>query len=134
MMKTLLALVALLFSVTAAVPQTALPYSYLSAASTNSTLVKAGRSTLRWIQAGCTGAAVQYLKIYEKATAPTCGTDVPRMRVTIQCVATTGGVPVDISGLDTAFGAGIGFCIVSGIADNSSANSIAGITLNLGVD
>lgn len=59
------------------------PYSLSSAATTNSTLIAAGARRALYIGATNTGAAVAYLKLYNKATAPTVGTDVPILTITL---------------------------------------------------
>lgn len=49
----------------------------ISAATTNATSVKASAGSVTSIQASNNGATVAYLKIYNKASAPTVGTDTP---------------------------------------------------------
>jgi hypothetical protein len=53
------------------------PAKLISAATTNATSIKASAGTIGYISAGNTTANALYLKIYDKATAPTVGTDVP---------------------------------------------------------
>ncbi len=54
------------------------PYHRVSTADTNATSVKASAGTHYGVQAGNVNAAARYLKLYDKATAPTVvGTDVP---------------------------------------------------------
>lgn len=48
-----------------------------SAATTNATSVKASSGVINHIAVGNNGASAAYLKIYNKASAPTVGTDVP---------------------------------------------------------
>lgn len=48
-----------------------------AAATTNATLVKAGASQLFGVSAFNASAAVRFLKLYNKATAPVVGTDIP---------------------------------------------------------
>ena len=52
------------------------PRKYDSAASTNATLVAGGYAQVRVIAVTNTVATVYYLKLYDKSTAPVCGTDV----------------------------------------------------------
>lgn len=49
----------------------------VSAASTNATVVKAAAGQIYGIQVSSVNAVARYLKLYDKATAPTVGTDVP---------------------------------------------------------
>ena len=67
------------------------------------------------------GAAEAYVKFYNKATAPTVGTDTPVMTVPIPAgsaanVEFTNGI---------AFGTGIGVGAVTAVADNSTVNTAA---------
>ncbi len=50
-------------------------YKLVSAASTNATLVKTGPTYITALTASNVNAAARYLKLYDKATAPTVGTD-----------------------------------------------------------
>ena len=129
-MKKLLLLAAILFAPTQAFAQSA-PYHYLTAASTNSNLVQAGRLSLHDILAVNTTATIYYLKLYDKATAPTCGTDIPKL--TIPLSASTSGVVTPLSStLGFYFQLGIGFCVVGGIADTDNSNAATGVAINLG--
>lgn len=54
-----------------------------SAATTNATSVKAGPARLLSVVASNINAAARFLKLYDKATAPTVGTDVPVITIPI---------------------------------------------------
>lgn len=101
-----------------------------SAATTNSTLVKASAGRLFAVQGYNASGTVAYLKIYNKATAPTIGTDVPVK--TIALPATT------IFALDWPLGLyfplGIGFGLTTAVADNSTAAVAAADILGLNFD
>ena len=110
-----------------------IPFSYLSATGTNSRLIKVGRSKLKWILPVNTTSAIYYLKLYDKATAPTCGTDVPKLRIPVPHASGAGnGVVADLQ--NVPFTRGIGMCLVSGIADNDTGNAAAGVALNFGIE
>lgn len=115
------------------------PVKFLSVASTNSTLVVktvANRSklTLKSAVLVNTTAAIYYLKLYDKATAPTCGTDVPKWTVPIPFGASSSGNGFSIPlGDGLEFLLGLGFCITSGVADNDTGNAAAGVVINFGV-
>lgn len=99
----------------------------ISAASTNPTLVKGSAGVLYGISAYNVGAAVVFLKFYNKATLPTVGTDTPVWTVAI---GPSQQVNVDfVQGL--AFSAGIGFGITNLVADNDAtiiaANQVTGM-------
>lgn len=110
------------------------PKKYLSVNSTtNSTLVLAGNI---WVNGGVvvnTTGTVYYLKLYNKATAPTCGTDTPLWTLPIPYGQSSsgGGFVLPINQLQ--FPTGLGFCITSGIADNDTGSAVAGIVVNLAV-
>lgn len=55
----------------------------VSAASTNATAVKTSPGRVHGFAASNVNAAVRYLKLYNKASAPTVGTDVPFMTLSL---------------------------------------------------
>jgi len=81
------------------------PYQLVSAASTNSTNVKGSAGKVYGIQVNNANAAVRYLKLYDKATAPTIGSDTPVKTIMIPA----GGTVVIQSAQGIAFASGIGF-------------------------
>lgn len=89
----------------------ATPYFVNSAASTNGALILTGTSNLSSFYATNEGASAAYVKLYNKATAPTVGTDVPEM--TFPVPAAVGGVPgvanpnIGFHGFRFALGMGI---------------------------
>lgn len=109
------------------------PYSYLSQANNNSTLVYGqGPSLLQTIIAVNTTATIYYLKLYDKRTAPVCGTDTPVQRIPIPANTSGGGaLPIGTSAMQ--FTMGLGFCLVAGIADNDNTNAAAGVAINFGL-
>jgi len=101
----------------------------LSAASTNATNVKGSAGQLYILQATNTNASVRHLKLYNKATAPTVGTDTP-----FATFALPQNVPVGFSNdQGVAFGTGIGFALTTGIADaDTGAVAANDIVVNIG--
>lgn len=87
---------------------------YNSAATTNATSVKASSGRLFGVVANNVNAAARYLKLYDKATAPVVGTDVPKLTVPIPA---TGQVSLNIGELGLTFPTGIAFAITAGAAD-----------------
>lgn len=85
-----------------------------SAATTNATSVKASAGTLYGIVATNINAAIRYLKIYNKASAPTVGTDVPVLTLAIPL---TGVLSVNLGPLGLRLGTGIAFALTAGAAD-----------------
>ncbi len=111
---------------TPAAPAT--PLIINSAASTNGQLVLTGTSGLQALFASNTGAAAAYVKLYNKATAPTVGTDVPAMLIPVPAAAA--GVPgvVEITpGFNGyRFALGLGLAITGGAADSDTTAVAAG--------
>lgn len=108
---------------------------FLSVGSTtNSTLVHGGPTLVTHIHAGNTTATVYFLKLFAKATAPTCGTDVPVATFPIPPTPASGTAPpLVVAGGALQFPLGVGFCITSGIADNDTGAAAAGIAVNFGL-
>jgi hypothetical protein len=108
-----------------AVPAT--PYILSSLASTNGALILTGTSGLQAFYATNTGAAAAYVKLYNKATAPTVGTDVPTMIIPVPAaVAGVPGVaalPIGFSGF--RFALGLGIAITGGAADSDTTAVLA---------
>jgi hypothetical protein len=110
------------------------PVKYLSAATTNSTLVQAGRLVLNVVLPINTTTTVYYLKLYDKATAPTCGTDVPKWTIPVPFGASNSGGGVALPTANGAqFNLGLGFCLTGGIADNDTSSAATGVALNFGL-
>lgn len=59
------------------------PVRVNSAATTNALLIRAGKCSVGSLMLSNTGAAVAFVKLYDKATAPAVGTDVPVLTVPI---------------------------------------------------
>lgn len=102
------------------------PKVYLSAASLNPTLVFAAKGEVTDGVAVNSTSTIYYLKLYDKATAPTCGTDVPVATIP---VLGTQSVRVPAS----LFVNGIGFCLTGAIANNDTTNAATGVAVNLSV-
>lgn len=92
---------------------------HISAATTNATALKASAGTLYGGRAFNSGAAACFLKFYNKASAPTVGTDVP-----VYVVGIPPGQSVDLgiaNDIGLAFSLGIAFAITAGAADADTA-------------
>lgn len=103
----------------------------ISAATTNATVIKASAGTLGFIAVSNLNAAVRYLKIYNKATAPTVGTDIPVQTYLIPANGSGSNLAIPVQGLNLA--TGIGIAITTGVADNDTGAVAAGeIVVNYG--
>lgn len=84
----------------------------ISAATTNATSVKASAGTITSIILSNTNAAARFFKLYNKASAPTVGTDTPIMTVMIPA-----GQTIDIEPpVETRLTSGIAYALTTGIA------------------
>jgi hypothetical protein len=97
-------------------------FRLLSAATVNNTLVRAGPAKLGWLVAGNVGATVAYVKIFDKATIPAAGTDIPILTYMIPG-STVGGVP-QIIPIRLPIFLGFGFAI-TGLMIDSDATVVA---------
>jgi hypothetical protein len=91
-------------------------FRLISAASTNATSLKASAGTLYMIHAVNLNAAVRYLKLYNKASSPTVGTDTPVATLPIPASTTGAGFALDFGpGFD--FATGIAYALTTGAGD-----------------
>ena len=106
----------------------ATPLIINSLATTNGQLVLTGTSGLQALYATNIGATIAFVKLYNKAAAPTVGTDVPAMLIPVP--AAVGGVPG--SALITPgfsgyrFPLGLGLAITGGMEDTDTTAVAAG--------
>lgn len=111
----------------------ATPYKLISAASTNATSVKASGGNLFFASFGNTNAAARYIKFYNKASAPTVGTDTPIFTFMIPGNTAGAGSNPAIPPQGLRFNTGIAFAITTGAADtDTGAVALNEITVNLG--
>lgn len=94
-----------------------------SAATTNATSVKASAGSLVGLNVSNIGAAAAYLKLYNKASAPTVGTDVPVLTIPLPAGAV---VDLDLGTLGRVFTTGIALAITNLAADSDTTAIAAG--------
>ena len=102
-------------------------YNVVTAASTNSAVVKATAGMLYEITISNPTATAAYVKLYNKATAPTVGTDVP---VLTQAVAAGSTVALAFGQVGKRFATGIGIACTAAAAATDTGVSVAGIQIN----
>lgn len=106
------------------------PVTYVSAASTNATLVKNSAGQIYTVICTNVNASPRYLKLFDKSSAPTVGTDVPVQNYMIP--ANSNGFVIALP-MPLQFTSGIGFAITTGIALTDSAAVAANeISVNIG--
>lgn len=105
------------------------PYKLIGANSTNATSLKATAGQLHVICIQNVAAAVRYVKFYNKATAPTVGTDVPVFIVGLPAASTvTLTLPAPLN-----FSTGIAFATTNAAADADTTAITAGdLIISLG--
>lgn len=93
----------------------AAPNRLLSAAAgINATVVKASAGRVYKIRGYNAAAAVRYLKLYNKASAPVPGTDTP---VVTYALKATDIFDIDLGSIGEYFSTGIAFVLTTGVAD-----------------
>ena len=94
-----------------------------SAATTNATVVKATPGVVTGLMVVNTNAAARYVKLYDKATAPVPGTDIPALTVQVPA---SGQVILPLSIMGMAMANGIGFAMTVNAADTDATAVAAG--------
>lgn len=103
----------------------------ISAATTNATVIKASTGTLGFVSVTNTNASPIYIKFYNKATAPTVGTDVPVQTYLVPANGSGSNLSLPTQGLN--FSLGIGFATTTGAADTDTGAVAAGeVIVNYG--
>jgi hypothetical protein len=109
------------------------PHAAISAASTNGTNLKASAGTIGYITVGNYNAAKCFLKIYNKASAPTVGTDVPVATFIVPGAATGGGTNVPLPDGGMTLSTGISYAITTGAAvTDTGAVALSEVQVNIG--
>jgi len=107
------------------------PYKLISLGTTNANVVKASGGNLYSIVAIGLTSTVRFLKFYNKATAPTVGTDIPVMTIPVPANTQGAGIAIPFS-MGVNFPLGISIAITAGPADNDVAVVGAGdVIINL---
>lgn len=91
-------------------------FKLITAASTNSTLIKSTPGTIYGWFISNLNVSQRYVKLYNKATAPTVGTDVPMITLAIPSDPLTN--EYQFNGI--TFSTGIGIAVTTGVADNDT--------------
>lgn len=113
----------------AATGSTLAKHRLIAAATTNATSVKASAGQVYTIHVYNVSAAVKFLKLYNKATAPTVGTDTP---VETHAIPAANWVRIDYTNHGNPFATGIGYALTGGGADSDTTALAAGdVVLNM---
>lgn len=112
----------------ASAPSTSVSRILSAAATTNATSAKASAGYLHKVIGYNAAAAARWLKVYNKASAPTVGTDTPVM--TLYLPGQT-SFALDLDGV--YFSTGIAYALTTGGADNDTGALTAADVLGLNV-
>ncbi len=106
----------------------------IAANSTNATSVKGSATTLLSCQLGNNSTTIGYLKIYNKATSPTVGSDTPVKTLLIPGPAAGGSVSnIEFGNGGLALGVGFAAAVTTGIAD-SDTGAVAATAIAINCD
>lgn len=108
-------------------PASGISVTAVSTASTNALSHKVAGGNLFEISASNPTATPAFLKVYNKASAPTVGTDVPVITIPIPA---NGIVNLEFGAVGKRFTLGIATAITAAIAATDTAASVAGIQLS----
>ena len=101
----------------------ATPHNLNSAATTNATSVKNTSASLYSLVASNTGASIRYLKLYNKASAPTVGTDIPVLTLPIPAGSF---INPPLGAMGARFATGLAYAITGAAADADTTAVAAG--------
>jgi hypothetical protein len=101
-----------------------------AAATTNATVLSAVPVDVYHISAMNTTASLKYLKLYNKKTAPTVGTDVPAMTIALQPSNVLTQIPID---LGLYFNQGLAIALTGAAADADATALAAGDVVGLNI-
>lgn len=112
---------------------TGTPIAVTTTASTNASIQKASPGNLFEITVSNPTATPAYVKLYNKASAPTVGTDVPIMTITAPAAAAT-NKPTDtvltFSQIGKRFATGIAMAVTAAPAATDTAVAVAGVQIH----
>lgn len=109
------------------------PGHLVSAATTNATSVQGSATTVGYITASNVNAAARYLKIYNKATAPTVGSDTPVHTFIIPGNTAGAGTNIPLPPQGIALGTGFAFALTTEATDAGSTGvAVSEIVINYG--
>jgi hypothetical protein len=110
-----------------------IPGHILSAATTNATSIKGSPGTLGYLTASNVNAAPRYVKLYDKASAPTVGTDTPVATFIIPGNTAGAGTNVLLPSQGIKFSVGIALAITVEATDSgTTAVALNDIVINYG--
>ena len=107
-----------------ATPVTPTAASTVTTASTNAAVVKSTAGSLFNVSASNPTATPAFVKLYNKATSPTVGTDIPVITVPIPA---NSAVSFDLGSLGARFSSGIGRAVTGAIGATDTTSAVVGV-------
>ena len=101
-----------------------------AAATTNATSVKGSAGRVAKIRGYNAKASVVYLKLYNKASAPTVGTDTPFITIPLKA---SDVLDIDYGNFGLNFSTGIAYAITGAAADNDTTALVANDVMGLSI-
>ncbi len=102
----------------------------LSTNDTNAASVNAAPCTLKGYHISNTNAAVRFVKLYDKASAPSVGTDTPVLTLAVPPGGVVVGYPPSDKGIPFANGLALGI-VVNAVDSDSTAPAANEVVVNL---
>lgn len=102
-------------------------YNAVTTASTNGASVKASAGNLFELTASNPTATPAFLKLYNKASAPTVGTDVPIVTIPVPA---NSNVAIPFGSQGKRFATGIAVAVTGAIGATDTTNAVAGVQIN----
>lgn len=93
-------------------------YEVVAAASNNAALITAGAGVVTGWYCGNIAAAFRYVKLYDKGSSPSPGSDTPFWVIAIPALSGANAFPIH----PLHFSSGLGIAIVAGIANNDNSS------------
>ena len=118
-------------SASATTTNSASTYYLTSAASTNSTNIKASAGNVYTIRAVNTTATIYYLRMYNASSAPTCSSATNFIEsIPIPASTSGGGIAINQT-VGQAYSTGISFCLTGGGSSSDNTNAAVGVYLTV---
>ncbi len=108
-------------------PASGTNYNVVTTASTNAASVKASAGNLYEVTISNVTATALYVKFYNKASAPTVGTDVPILTIP---AAANAIVNIPLGFVGKRFNVGIAIAATGAITAGDATNAVAGVQIN----
>lgn len=113
-------------------PSTGTGYYLVTAATTNSAVIRGAACNLHEVSIANTSATAVYVKLYNKVAAPTVGTDIPVITIPVPATGPDAGtVTISFGALGKRFGTGLGIAVTAAVAATDTAAVAAGIQISV---